>query len=83
LGIRHCAELRRDGWSASAVAEIACSTQRVDLSEPQSVVLSDVYTCASSGVDSWAWRLLFVLLLLCWGTGLVLYVLMWIFIPKE
>jgi phage shock protein C len=38
---------------------------------------------AATGVDSWAWRLLFVLLLLCWGTGLVVYVLMWIFVPKE
>ena len=37
----------------------------------------------ATGVDSWAWRLLFVLLLLCWGTGLVVYVLMWIFVPKE
>jgi phage shock protein PspC (stress-responsive transcriptional regulator) len=37
----------------------------------------------ATGVDSWVWRLLFVLLLLCWGIGLVLYVVMWIFVPKE
>ncbi len=37
----------------------------------------------ATGLDSWVWRLLFVLLLLCWGTGLVVYVLMWIFVPKE
>ena len=37
----------------------------------------------ATGVDSWVWRLLFILLLLFWGTGLVLYVLLWIFVPKE
>jgi phage shock protein C len=37
----------------------------------------------ATGVESWVWRLLFVLLLLCGGTGLLLYVLMWIFVPKE
>jgi phage shock protein C len=37
----------------------------------------------ATGVESWIWRLLFVLLLLCGGTGFVLYVLMWIFVPSE
>ena len=37
----------------------------------------------TTGVESWVWRLLFVLLLLCGGTGLVIYVLMWIFVPSE
>jgi len=37
----------------------------------------------ATGIDSWAWRLVFVLLLLFWGVGLVVYVLMWIFVPKE
>lgn len=37
----------------------------------------------ATGVDSWVWRLLFALLLLFWGVGLVVYVLMWIFVPKE
>ena len=37
----------------------------------------------ATGVDSWVWRLLFILLLLFWGAGLVLYVLLWIFVPKE
>jgi phage shock protein C len=37
----------------------------------------------ATGVESWVWRLLFVLLLLCGGTGLLLYVLMWIFVPRE
>jgi phage shock protein PspC (stress-responsive transcriptional regulator) len=37
----------------------------------------------ATGIDSWAWRLVFVLLLLCWGIGVVVYVLMWIFVPRE
>jgi phage shock protein C len=37
----------------------------------------------ATGVESWVWRLLFVLLALCGGAGLVLYVLMWIFVPSE
>jgi phage shock protein PspC (stress-responsive transcriptional regulator) len=34
-------------------------------------------------VPSWAWRLLFVLLFLLYGTGFLLYVLLWIFVPQE
>jgi phage shock protein PspC (stress-responsive transcriptional regulator) len=34
-------------------------------------------------VPSWVWRLLFTLLVLCAGTGLLLYLLMWIFVPLE
>lgn len=37
----------------------------------------------STGLASWAWRLLFAFLLLCWGTGLLLYILLWIFVPTE
>lgn len=37
----------------------------------------------ATGVDSWVWRLLFTLLLLCGGAGLVLYLLLWIFVPTE
>jgi phage shock protein C len=37
----------------------------------------------ATGVDAWVWRLLFALLLMCGGAGLVLYVLLWIFVPSE
>ena len=37
----------------------------------------------STGVESWAWRLLFAVLFLCGGAGLLLYILMWIFVPNE
>ena len=37
----------------------------------------------ATGVESWAWRLLFAVLLLCGGAGLVVYLLMWIFVPSD
>jgi phage shock protein PspC (stress-responsive transcriptional regulator) len=36
-----------------------------------------------TGVESWLWRLLFAILALCAGTGVVVYVLMWILVPTE
>jgi phage shock protein PspC (stress-responsive transcriptional regulator) len=37
----------------------------------------------ATGVESWVWRLIFAVLLFIGGTGLVLYVLLWIFVPSE
>jgi phage shock protein PspC (stress-responsive transcriptional regulator) len=37
----------------------------------------------ATGVDSWVWRLIFVLFTLTFGFGLVLYLLLWIFVPEE
>jgi phage shock protein C len=36
-----------------------------------------------SGIDAWVWRLMFVLLFMFGGTGLVAYLLLWIFVPLE
>ena len=36
-----------------------------------------------TGVEPWAWRLLFVLLFLFGGTGGFLYLLLWLFVPLE
>jgi phage shock protein PspC (stress-responsive transcriptional regulator) len=36
-----------------------------------------------TGVESWIWRLLFTLLTLCAGSGLLVYLLMWILIPAD
>ncbi|MFZ2649707.1 MAG: PspC domain-containing protein [Burkholderiaceae bacterium] len=38
---------------------------------------------AATPVESWVWRLLFAVLALCGGAGLVLYALLWIFVPAE
>jgi phage shock protein C len=37
----------------------------------------------STGMESWVWRLLFVALFVCAGAGLLVYVLLWIFVPSE
>ena len=37
----------------------------------------------TTGFATWAWRLLFGLLVLCGGTGLLAYLLMWILVPLE
>jgi phage shock protein PspC (stress-responsive transcriptional regulator) len=37
----------------------------------------------ATGAPSWAWRLLFAVLLVCAGTGVLLYLLLWIFMPEE
>lgn len=36
-----------------------------------------------TGIASWVWRLAFTGLTLCAGGGLLLYILMWIFVPEE
>ena len=37
----------------------------------------------ATGLPSWLWRLIFVVLVGCGGTGLIAYVLLWIVLPKE
>lgn len=37
----------------------------------------------STGVDSWIWRLIFTLMFFMGGTGLLVYLLLWIFVPSE
>jgi phage shock protein PspC (stress-responsive transcriptional regulator) len=36
-----------------------------------------------SGMESWIWRLVFALFTVSFGFGLVIYLLMWIFVPEE
>lgn len=38
---------------------------------------------AATGVDAWIWRLLLAVLFFAGGMGLMLYVLLWIFVPAE
>jgi phage shock protein PspC (stress-responsive transcriptional regulator) len=37
----------------------------------------------NTDLPSWAWRLIFCLTLLYFGAGLLIYVLLWIFLPQE
>jgi len=36
-----------------------------------------------SGLESWVWRLMFALLAFMGGVGIVVYLLLWIFVPRE
>ena len=36
-----------------------------------------------SGLESWVWRLVFVMFSLTFGFGVMIYLLMWIFVPEE
>lgn len=36
-----------------------------------------------TGVSAWVWRLFFALLVLCAGTGVLAYLLLWIFVPAA
>ena len=36
-----------------------------------------------TGTESWIWRLVFFLSVVCVGFGVLLYLLMWIFVPEE
>lgn len=37
----------------------------------------------STGTEAWVWRLIFTALCIWAGAGLLLYVLLWIFVPNE
>jgi phage shock protein C len=38
---------------------------------------------ATTGIPSWSWRILFVLTALLHGLGVIMYVLLWIFVPVQ
>jgi phage shock protein PspC (stress-responsive transcriptional regulator) len=37
----------------------------------------------ATSMPPWAWRLLFVVLMLCGGSGLLVYLLLWVLVPRE
>ena len=38
---------------------------------------------ALTGIESWIWRLLLTVLAVFGGTGIVIYILLWIFVPSD
>ena len=36
-----------------------------------------------TGIAAWLWRMLFSLSVLCAGTGIAIYILLWIFVPDA
>ena len=37
----------------------------------------------ATGLESWVWRLIFAVLFLFGGTGILIYLLLWIFVPAD
>ncbi|MGZ3183438.1 MAG: PspC domain-containing protein [Telluria sp.] len=37
----------------------------------------------ATGLESWMWRLIFVLVTCLGGAGILIYLLLWIFVPEE
>jgi len=37
----------------------------------------------ASGIDAWIWRLVFALFGVTYGVGILIYVLLWVFVPEE
>ena len=37
----------------------------------------------TTGIPSWSWRILFVLTALLHGIGVIMYILLWIFVPLQ
>ena len=37
----------------------------------------------STGTEGWIWRLIFTALFICAGAGLLVYLLLWLFVPSE
>jgi phage shock protein C len=37
----------------------------------------------STGMESWVWRLLFAVLFIFGGVGLLVYLLLWLFVPSD
>ena len=37
----------------------------------------------ATAIESWVWRLAFALLLVFGGVGLLLYILLWLFVPSD
>ncbi|HSC64991.1 MAG TPA: PspC domain-containing protein [Caldimonas sp.] len=37
----------------------------------------------ATGWPSWLWRLIFVALVMCGGAGVVVYLLLWLLLPKD
>ena len=36
-----------------------------------------------TGLAAWAWRLIFTVLFLCAGSGALIYLLLWVFVPEQ
>ena len=70
------------GWSS--FSDVASGLRRLTRSKKDEWLGG---VCGGLGehtpLPSWVWRLVFLLLLCCYGTGVLLYVLLWICLPET
>jgi phage shock protein C len=70
------------GWSS--FSDVAGALRRVTKSKTDAWLGG---VCGGLGeqtpLPSWVWRLVFLVLLCCYGTGVLLYVLLWICLPEP
>jgi phage shock protein PspC (stress-responsive transcriptional regulator) len=72
------------GGEAGSPAGRALAINRLRLSERDKWIAGVCGGVATvTGVEAWIWRLIFVLGLLAGGFTAVLYIVLWIFVPRE
>lgn len=78
------ARVIQQGQTASAVAPFMSGVTRLRRSRTDKWIGGVCGGLAQiTGLESWVWRLAFAVLFLCAGSGLLLYILLWIFVPQE
>ncbi|MGZ8273753.1 MAG: PspC domain-containing protein [Burkholderiaceae bacterium] len=71
-----------DGTTVGPVSALAVN--RLRLSEGDKWIAGVCGGVATvTGVEAWIWRLIFVLGLMAGGFTAVLYIILWIFVPRE
>ena len=69
---------------APGAADRSLAINRLRLSERDKWIAGVCGGVATvTGVEAWIWRLIFVLGLLAGGFTAVLYIILWIFVPRE
>ena len=78
------AKARVLGGGAGAPAGSSLAINRLRLSDTDKWIAGVCGGVAAvTGVDAWIWRLIFVLGLLAGGFTAVLYIVLWIFVPRA
>jgi phage shock protein PspC (stress-responsive transcriptional regulator) len=85
------------GASTVSLSKEAASSERISFDQHRDDLLSGLRrsrldrwlggVCGglarTYGLESWVWRLIFVLFVLTFGFGILIYLLLWVFIPEE
>ena len=71
-----------DGVAGSSTSSLAINRLRLSDRDKWIAGVSGG-VAAVTGVEAWIWRLIFVLGLMAGGFTAVLYIILWIFVPRE